>query len=50
LSNLPDDGNQLVAEAIHDLSSWADKPFFYIDLPGAGRSQYPDQSYPSCTL
>ena len=27
LANLPDDGNQLVAEAIHDLSAWADRPF-----------------------
>lgn len=30
LSNLPDEGNQLVAEAVHDLSSWADKSFFVL--------------------
>lgn len=38
LSNLPDDGNQLVAEAIHDLSAWADRPFFVLSChPQTGR-------------
>ncbi len=30
LSNLPDEGNQLVAEAVHDLSAWADQSFFVL--------------------
>lgn len=47
LSNLPDDGNQLVAEAIHDLSSWADKPFFILTCQGqAGRNTRINLTHP----
>lgn len=47
LSNLPDDGNQLVAEAIHDLSSWADKPFFILTCQGqAGRNARINLTHP----
>lgn len=34
LSNSPDESNQLLAEAIHDLSTWADKQFFVISCLG----------------
>jgi two-component system response regulator HydG len=34
LANLPDDGNQYVAEAIHDFSGWSDKPFFALSCQG----------------
>ncbi len=47
LSNLPDDGNQLVAEAIHDLSVWADKPFFILTCQGqAGRNTRINLTHP----
>lgn len=47
LSNLPDDGNQLVAEAIHDLSSWADRPFFFVSCHGqTGRNVRVSLTYP----
>jgi len=47
LSNLPDDGNQLVAEAMHDLSAWADKPFFSLSCHGqAGRNVRISLAYP----
>jgi two-component system, NtrC family, response regulator HydG len=46
LSNLPDEGNQLVAEAIHDLSSWADRSFFVLSC----HSQSGRQSKAGITL
>lgn len=47
LSNLPDDGNHLVAEAIHDLSAWADRPFFSLSCHGqAGRNVRISLTYP----
>lgn len=47
LSNLPDDGNHLVAEAIHDLSNWADRPFFSLSCHGqVGRNVRVSLTYP----
>ncbi|MCG2617065.1 hypothetical protein LZZ85_22405 [Terrimonas sp. NA20] len=46
LSNIPDEGNQLVAEAVHDLSAWADRSFFVLSC----HSQTGRQSKPGITL
>jgi DNA-binding NtrC family response regulator len=47
LSTSPEESNQLLAEAIHDLSSWADKPFFVITCQGqAERNTRAAVTYP----